>query len=382
MPTVNKNANRVVRRALYARSTVIWALGLWSLDVVAQSNDRGLIPDEPSCTSCAIVVSPSVQLQVKSADPRHYPPKVVRQDGMGRYWALSGFEPPMLFDQSGRFLRRVGRTGSGPGEFERLQDIISLPGDSVLVIEVGRAQVLGPDLRATRRIILNRQLYPGVVLEWPSAVVLSGDVGGQYLGRRRAHLVDLSRGGAQMANQLEYDDAAPRVAFPSAGVFELAFSPSSRGVWSADPFIYRLVQWNRTRGITTILQRRPEWFATRSEFWNGNASTPPPPRIAAMHEDESGLLWVYVLVAAPDWETAWARTRRSSREVNPTDVDVLQLFQTTVEVIDPVQRRVVARTRRREFLVDVLPGNRAVFYDEDSRGEPRVMVNTLTLVRK
>jgi hypothetical protein len=286
----------------------------------------------------------------------------------------------MLFDEHGRFLRRVGRSGSGPGEFDKPQDVVPLPGDSVLVLDVSRAQVFTSELREARRIILGRSLYPAVVLNWPSALVMAGDVGGQFLGRRRAHLVDLSGREAQLGVQLEYDDSAPRVPLPSAGFFQLANSPSASGIWSADPTVYRLVQWTREQGITRVLERRPSWFATRSEFWLGNATTPPPPRVAAIHEDESGLVWVYLLVTSPNWKQAWGRTSARDREVNQTNIDFQQLYQTMIEVIDPGQQRVVARLQVAEPLVNILPGNRAIFHNEDAQGETRVIIHKLTLV--
>ena len=331
-----------------------------------------VIPDAQACAACSIIVGSSLKLDVVAAEVDHLPPKVVREDGNGRFWVLSGHQPPKLFDKSGRFIRAAGRTGSGPGEFATPQDVLALPGDSVLVIENGIGQVLSSNLHSSRRINMGRALYPGVILAWPSSVIMAGDVMGPHLGRRRTHQVSLSGSEARVEQQLAVDESVPRSPIPSAGIHKLAPSPSKGGVWSADPFSYRLRLWTPNDGVRRF-ERRPEWFASTSEFWLGNASTPPPPRIAAIHEDEEGLLWVFVLVASPNWRDAWANQSRV-REVSGTSVDLPRLFETVVEVIDFQQARVIARTRIREYVVEALAHRRAVLYTENSAGTPHLTV--------
>jgi hypothetical protein len=58
-----------------------------------------------------------------------------------------------VFDANGKFLRKTGRRGRGPGEFTYLNDVLHYFGDSILVLdrEGGRANVLGPNLAYTRQ---------------------------------------------------------------------------------------------------------------------------------------------------------------------------------------------------------------------------------------
>jgi hypothetical protein len=51
------------------------------------------------------------------------------------------------YDAAGTHVRTSGRRGEGPGEFQRPQRLIALPGDSMLVVDgmAGRASVLDPD---------------------------------------------------------------------------------------------------------------------------------------------------------------------------------------------------------------------------------------------
>jgi hypothetical protein len=53
----------------------------------------------------------------------------------------------LAFGSDGRFLWSQGRDGEGPGEYQRAQNLLVLPGDSVLVYDSGarRVTVLGPE---------------------------------------------------------------------------------------------------------------------------------------------------------------------------------------------------------------------------------------------
>lgn len=56
-----------------------------------------------------------------------------------------------LYDLEGRFVRRVGRAGEGPGEFGTITGLALLAGDSLAVISGQRVDLLGPDLQFARR---------------------------------------------------------------------------------------------------------------------------------------------------------------------------------------------------------------------------------------
>ncbi|MFQ5680090.1 MAG: hypothetical protein ACE5HP_11605 [Gemmatimonadota bacterium] len=73
-----------------------------------------------------------------------------------------------LFSASGEFLRRVGREGEGPGDFQRLRSVDRYRGDSVVVYDhsLSRVTVLSPEWEAARFISLREiadrvpELYP------------------------------------------------------------------------------------------------------------------------------------------------------------------------------------------------------------------------------
>jgi hypothetical protein len=71
-----------------------------------------------------------------------------------------------IFDDSGRFLRRAGGPGQGPGEYNWLTHVLPHAADSIAVMdgEGGRATILGPDLAFARRyrprLVETRATYP------------------------------------------------------------------------------------------------------------------------------------------------------------------------------------------------------------------------------
>lgn len=56
-----------------------------------------------------------------------------------------------------------------------------------------------------------------------------------------------------------------------------------------------------------------------------------------------------------------------------------RLFRTYVEVIDPVQARVVARHTINGYVFEALPDRRVALYEVDVTGIPRVRIVSLTL---
>lgn len=125
------------------------------------------------------------------------------------------------------------------------------------------------------------------------------------------------------------------------------------------------------------MERRPRWFAEESRYWFGNPSTPPPPAISAIDEDEIDRVWVFVRIAAPTWRDVWPNAARQEYSVNRMALE--KLFHTTIEVIDPGAQRVIARATVPYWIVSALPGMRAAAYSVDREGVPHIEVFALEI---
>lgn len=107
------------------------------------------------------------------------------------------------------------------------------------------------------------------------------------------------------------------------------------------------------------LRRDPSWFHGESNAAigaaprNGRPWIPPSPAVVGIEEDDEGLLWAYVRVPAPGWRDAWSRVKLdidAGRQPRLNDLRWEKLYDTRIEVIDPVAGRVLARTTVDGFL--------------------------------
>lgn len=64
-----------------------------------------------------------------------------------------------VFDSTGKYVRAWGRRGGGPGEFRELDGVFTIPGDTVLALDVGLARIT--EFSATGSVIATVR-YPGL----------------------------------------------------------------------------------------------------------------------------------------------------------------------------------------------------------------------------
>lgn len=73
------------------------------------------------------------------------------------------------FDENGRFVRRIGRAGNGPGEFQRISTVLALPGDSLFaVVDARRARIIVFETASgtLRREVVVSPFFPGQQWRW------------------------------------------------------------------------------------------------------------------------------------------------------------------------------------------------------------------------
>lgn len=94
-----------------------------------------LIDGRPSCASCDIVVEKVVRLNDPAAGINGSAGNIstIDQDSQGRFWVADyGARTHVLvFDGTGRLLKKIGGKGKGPGEFEYLGTLAVGRGDTV-----------------------------------------------------------------------------------------------------------------------------------------------------------------------------------------------------------------------------------------------------------
>ncbi len=367
---------------------------LWSDQ--ARSQAVVSVPDAVTCARCSIVLrSTTVLGSLKDNDkfPAGLPDRVHR-DLDGRYWLFSNAAPPTLFDSTGQFLRMLGRKGRGPGEYVAPHSAFFLR-DSVVVLDSRqrRASVLNRELQHVRAMVMPAQMYNTIVLSWPDSIVFSAWIPIAESVGWPLHLVSFAQSGDDVADIVRSFGPGDGGARPSDSMVRTWYLAIAKdGFWSAPPGSYQLVKWKRgTFERLRTLRRAPSWFSGESNAAigaaprNGMPWIPPSPAIVDIEEDGEGLLWTYVRVPATKWKDAWSRVKLdidAGRQPRISDLRWEKLYDTRIEVIDPIAGRVLARTTLDGFFaISASRGRRlAVYATDDMRGET-VKVLEFTLNR-
>lgn len=342
------------------------------------------VPDAPSCPSCTIVVRPVTVLRSDAPSTEVIaPPNAVRRDSRHRYWVLPSEGPPIVFDSAGRPIRSIGRRGSGPAEFVSAVDALVLPGDSVLIIDqmLRRATVISPDLTPARSVDLLWPLSPAIVLGWPRALVMNGNVRTPDGAGLPLHFVSLAGRQAAFAGSFSPGEGTllPGKALENHQLLALS---TGGNFWSAYMLDYQLALWSPKGRLLASLKRRPAWFPSKSPYGVGNPSTPPPPALVSIEEDTTGMVWVFARVASRSWRQGWTRVRQGAKEVASQDIALEQMFWTEVEVINPLERRVVARTSLNEWVLGSMGNGLVATYTTDQGGSPVLSIRHVSLQKR
>lgn len=351
----------------------------------------GQDPDATACPGCSISARQILRLgEDDGPGAISGMPGTVFRDGRGRYWVLQDNAPPMVYGPNGHFIRSIGRLGSGPGEFRSPDEGVALPGDSVLILDWlgGRASVIAPDLTIKRSITLPRRIlsWGAVSLDWPDRIVVSAVLNTAESAGWPLHLLSMRTNKATVLRSFGSNDGEMR----SSDLFHMGvnFAPAStrKTFWTVDDAQYVATEWDREGNRLRAIERRPRWFAAKSNLRMGGRSTPPSPIADAIMVDRNGLLWLFTRVPGKNWREAWANVPR----LPPGTVGEMpasrgpawqQLYQTNLEVVDSKGRVIATSQFSRSVVIGPIDHELVAEYHESSSGNPYVAIVRYSLVR-
>lgn len=348
----------------------------------AQMPAPKLIPNETACPKCTIGVRNLVMLGTDDGvGSLNGKPMSVNVDSRGRYWVFQELEPPTVFSATGGVLQSVGRKGRGPGEFQAADHGIVV-GDSMLVFDwlESRATMIGPDLKTGRTIRTGRGLGDVLALTWPTLLVSTGYREGSNPPGSSMHR--FSSAGSEMQLLGSFGPTGTGGSMGNVDVQQI-IGRARDGIWSAYWNRPQFTRWDRNGVAQLTLTRRFDWYTPEMKASMGTPTTPPKPRTGAIHEDTEGLVWLFIHTPAPTWKEGWdappIRYPGGGTEYPMRKMGYDKLFRTYVEVIDPVQARVVSSTTINGYVFETLPDRRAALYRVDDNGIPRVQIVALSL---
>jgi hypothetical protein len=253
-----------------------------------------------------------------------------------------------LFDARGKYLRRVGREGRGPGEFQCAMSAAVGRGDSVAVFDFGRTSILTPKLEFARlvppektgtRVFIGRMFIQQPDGSW---VMETGGYAGGTLKHDVYHfapdwsVVPFSTYRRSQRDFLKYPPGL--LAAHGGGQFWGLLG-------SLDPGM-ELGLFDGTGLLTRTLKLNPSWWvaidwgAVKRREDKPGTIVPPYSSPVDIREDKRGRLWVLATVPAADWRKypmqhlADGSTYESPRRNN-----------TMIELVDPNSGKTLASTR-------------------------------------
>ena len=340
-----------------------------------------------TCTGCRIELGPPLELRSEKSSefPFAISQPAISVDGQGRFWVAEIERPALVYDAKGMFLRTLDHKDSSASDFGRPSAFLPLPGDSMLVFAFdsangNRAIVVDSLFHAARTVRLPGVLMPASAEGWPARLVLSGPLKGDSTEGEILHA------GSAEQSEFKIESSFGPGKLRSAEIGTVAnYQRTTPGkdstFWSSDILRYRISHFSNDGTLIGTIERTPSWFPVPSVDNMGTPTAPPPPKIFAIWQAPDGLLWVFGRVAGKQWQQGWPKLAPSAKRLSVLAMHFDKLFGTTIEVLDPVTRNVIATAPLDEYITNVLPNGNVAVYSVDSAGAPHLAIRRLPLSR-
>ncbi|HEX6589294.1 MAG TPA: hypothetical protein VF039_09740 [Longimicrobiales bacterium] len=248
---------------------------------------------------------------------------------------------PLVANPDGTLRGPLGREGAGPGEYRAPMHVFVDEADTIWISDPrnARVSVLTPELGFSRSMPIP-PTTEALVRTTSGAIIIHGrmftpdGVGFPLHRLDSAGLYSFGRENPVVAPHLEHLEIR-RVARSRDG-----------SVWSV-PFVghYLLERWRPDGTRLSAMERAVAWFPESRNSWEHLAGRPPTPRISGIWEDADAKVWVAILIADENWERGVGETRSAEGRRYYTVADRDDLFDTVIEVIDPVRSAVISSVR-------------------------------------
>ncbi len=310
------------------------------------------VPSSIACTVCRIEVASIGRLATESGPGAISSlPLDMAQDAKGRVFLIEEMPnvAPRVYLPNGKFLQDIGRTGKGPNEYGRPGSLTILQGDTILIFDgpTRRVSVLSPVLQFVNSEPLSANVERATPLSDGTIAVVANIGAGDAIG---FPVHRLGRDGKRL-NSFGVD--SPFV-MPGRYPARPQLAAARNGnVWVAEEMRYRISLWSATGKRLLELRRTASWFPAH-EPRSINPEHPPLPWVVAVHEDPTGLLWVFTLVPRKNWLAGVGKKVQSPEGQGYMNQDFALLYETRIEVLDPAKGTLMASVTVPHLLVHVL----------------------------
>ncbi|MGQ0764588.1 MAG: 6-bladed beta-propeller [Gemmatimonadota bacterium] len=278
----------------------------------------------------------------------------------------------LVFDSGGKFLRRVTREGSGPGESRSLGAFAIGPGDSIWLADAlnMRVNVYDPEYRFVRSTHSPGAALAHGLLVTPSWIIANGTI---RSSDRLGYALHFFGPDLKLARSADLDPVGYRPELDRKTLRPMA-PRRSGGFWAAEHGAYRIHRYDDAGESVETLFRRVSWFEPHDPGPQRDVSAAKT-LIHAIHEDDDGLLWVLMSTSdTRNWRSAirppGTVTRGGRASPYAVITDVNRFYDSIVEVIDPMNGTIV-RTARFDVPMHIIAGERE-FVSEEVDADGRI----------
>jgi hypothetical protein len=296
-------------------------------------------------------------------------PNSFAQDSRGNYYVTQFKQPDHIlqFNRAGDFVRKIGRAGSGPGEYRYIVSMTVGPGDSVYVFDLGNARltVLSPTHEVARTAPIVGQFFSAIITK-------AGMIANAHLASREQLGQPLRTLRMDGAVQAVYGASKP--SFRPDVVYSVMRSIAGARdstVWSGYKTRYAIEEWSVHGKLLRTLTRTVPWFPPYEKRARASATQPLEPWLIALRVDRTGLLWSAITVPEADWSKRW--TELGFTEDKGVDPDQ-RIVDTVIEVLDVERKVVVFSQRLPHYVYGFLNDSTAFGYSVDAQEIPHIEI--------
>lgn len=229
-------------------------------------------------------------------------PESIIRDSTGRFLVATPSGPAAelvgIYDSGGRFVGRIGRMGSGPGEYQRPDLLLRDVHDSIFIFDNAqrRMTVLSPALTYVRSEALptrvqdaaldsSGQLFVNAPFYRPDSVVrpvFTFDARGEPIH--------------------SYGTPIPACSTDCSWRLARIIAPDRQGAWLVSRFFdYSAEHWSADGHLLKRLNIRADWFQPYDSLLMPTHERPPQAVITGAWLDEAGRLWIVANSPDHDW---------------------------------------------------------------------------------
>jgi hypothetical protein len=284
------------------------------------------------CTTCSLALRPVLQLGDASGDG------IIEGDFAGvRYGSQArrfavfqrGGSQILLFDSAGRFVRRIGRAGQGPGEIAELMDA-QFQGRHVVAADYRNSKLLIMDPGGNTIAESRLPVRAGTFRVVSDSTVVLGTMDMDGATARTLHVVRSATG----QRLKSFGDVHPAWSAGArvAGDILVGSSPSANAVWVSHPSSFHIEEWHSDGRLVRTIRGDFAWSRapTRQE-----RDSPPRPLLLDFGSDSEDRLWT--LTRVPD--ARWREARRQGAEGYVLSRDMDGYVDVRIDVFDLRRRR-------------------------------------------